>query len=123
MNQLKILKNNNIDFSSERLSNNKILLKIGEVKKRNVILLTSEDSAFTLKRELFNYLNGSLYLYSFWFINLTSGKMYYLEFKDKKNWLATSFSRTTKNEIYFGKEVLNNKKTVEEIINIFKSYK
>ena len=121
--QLEILKNNNIDFTSEKVSSNITLLKVGKIKKKNIVLLISKDTIFKLKREFFNYLDGNPNPYGFWFINSSYNEMYYLEFRDKINWLSTSFSRTEKSEIYFGKEVLNNKKSKAEIINILKDCK
>lgn len=79
-------------------------------------IILSNNNTFSIKREVFNYIDKTGEEYSFCLINKKEGKIYYLSFKDKNNWLKTSFGRSDKNELYFGKIVLQHKITVNELI-------
>ena len=62
-------------------------------------------------------------LYAFILVDKVANQYYYLDFKMKNNWIKSSFERSGKDEIYFGKIVLNNRVTQDKITEKLSMYK
>lgn len=116
----EILDKNSIKYKVQEYDDDIYIYKVEN--KANVVVISSTTSIFSLDRELFYYLSNQNKLYSFVLMNSQDDKVFYLEFRDKINWLNSSFERSDKEELYFGKIVLNNQSNMENIIQKIKKY-
>ncbi|BES63910.1 hypothetical protein SANA_03490 [Gottschalkiaceae bacterium SANA] len=120
MNFTDCLIRNGIVFKKQEYNDNCILFKIKNAI--NIVFMNENSSSFKLDRDLFYYLINQNLPYAFVLFNKKENKVFYLEFKDKINWLASSFERCNKNSLYLGKIVLNNQSdemTILKQIQIF----
>lgn len=111
----KVLKENNIQFIEEEYDNNIYLYKIKGII--NLVYMEGEVNIFSLDRDLFYYLNNQNEIYGFVFYANDNDATYFLKFKNKNNWLSRCFESSNKDSLYFGKEILNNKKDCKNIIS------
>ena len=118
----KFLKENKIAYKEKGYKPNIKLYKIGEKKPINVAAIYNSNNIFMVDRDLFFYLNNQKENYSFLLFDTSEKKTYYLEFKNKTNWLASAFERTNKEKLYFGKVVLNYKTNEVELMKKLKQY-
>lgn len=110
----ELLKKNNISVIKHKKIGNTEITKIKP--ELNIVTIFGNDNTFTIKRDVFNDIDKLEEKYAFCLINKREEKIYYLEFKDKNNWLKTSFERSNKEELYFGKIVLQHRITVNDLI-------
>lgn len=80
-----------------------------------LIVIRSSNNTFKINRKDFYEIDNKLLPYSFYLINETEKKSFYIKIKEPANFLRNAFENSTKNEIYFGKDVLNNKISDEEL--------
>lgn len=119
MNFEKRLEHENIVFTKEEYDDNVILFKM---KNRvNVVFIESNSSIFSLDRDLCYYLDNQKVPYSFVLVNKGNLKTFFLEFKNNKNWMSDSFKRCDKEELYFGKQILNHTSDYDIIIKKIKN--
>jgi len=52
--------------------------------------------------------------------NSCDNKVFFIEFKDNNNWLYSSFERSDKEKLFFGKIVLNNESNLDKVIEKIK---
>lgn len=118
-----ILNNIGLEYKREEYDDYIDIYKIRDKKSLNLITMTEKGNVFKIDSDLFYYLDNQKELYSFLLIDRVSKSYYYLDFKDKRNWLKSSFERSNKDEIYFGKIVLNNKVIESNLITKLQFYK
>lgn len=106
MDIFEIMSKNKIFYIEKEYEPNIKLLKIGIKEKVTVAVLFNTTGSFTADRDLFYYLSNQKENYAFLLVNQTEQKMYYIEFKDKINWLKSSFERCDKDKLHFGKIIL-----------------
>lgn len=104
-----------IQFKESEYNDNCIIFKLLGVNPINLVYMESRSSIFSIDRDLFYYIDQQKLNYSFLLRNKEKEEFYFLEYKDKKNWLSSSFERTDKDEIFFGKIVLQKKIKLSEI--------
>lgn len=119
----EILNKENIIYKTQEYDDNTKIYKIGDSKKINMVTIKEEGNIFKINIDLFYYLDNQKDLYSFLLTDLDKKQSYYLEFKEKNNWIKLSFERSRKEEIYFGKIVLNNRINTNGLKNKLKYYK
>ena len=102
-----ILNNSNIKYKLQEYDDNINIYKIGTTKVINIVSITENGNVFKLDEDLFYYLDNQPELYAFILVDKVANQYYYLDFKMKNNWIKSSFERSGKDEIYFGKIVLN----------------
>lgn len=112
-----ILKKNYIKYKKIDYEKNISIYKYID-KERTVVNILQNNGEFIIDRDLFYYLDNNKEQYSFVLENLSNNKIYYLDFKSKINWLKSSFDRTEKGQLYFGKIVLNNEVSKIELHNL-----
>ncbi len=112
MNIEKILNEESIDYLNQEYDEKIKIYKLNN--KANLVQITGDYSTFAIDRDLNYYLNSQNMVYAFILVNKNDSKLFYLEFRDKNNWLNASFERSNKDRLYFGKVVLNNQ------VNLFK---
>lgn len=115
----KVLNDNKLSFQCQNYDPNTYIYKIED--RINIVTIRSKSSAFSIDRDLFYYLSNQKLIYAFIFENEISGKIFYLEFYNKNNWLNSSFERSNKEKLFFGKIVLNNQSDIKQIINRIKN--
>ena len=59
--------------------------------------------------------------YDFCLIDNSRNQLYYMKVKEPNNFIRKAFDSTTKNEIYFGKEILQNKIVEDDLIKKIKT--
>ena len=98
---------------------NKLLSTI--LVNRNII--KEEDIRLFLNptREDFYDLEQELLDYDFCLIDNSRNQLYYMKVKEPNNFIRKAFDSTIKNEIYFGKEILQNKITEDDLIKKIKT--
>lgn len=118
-----ILNNSNIKYKLQEYDDNINIYKIGTTKVINIVSITENGNVFKLDEDLFYYLDNQPELYAFILVDKVANQYYYLDFKMKNNWIKSSFERSGKDEIYFGKIVLNNRVTQDKITEKLSMYK
>lgn len=116
----KELNRNKIQYKMQEYNPNIYIYKI--LNKVNIVTIIAKTNVFLLDRDLFYYLSNQKEMYSFVLKSIDDNQLYYLEFKNKTNWLNSSFERCDKEELYFGKIILNNKSNIKTIIDKIKRY-
>ena len=116
----KVLENRGIRYRKQKFSKGIPIYTIND--NINVVILTRNDGVFDIERKLFDYLTKQTINYSFLLINKKEKKVYYLEFKNRNNWLSSSFNDCTKEKLYFGKIVLNHQSSFEDFLKKLASY-
>jgi hypothetical protein len=111
----KLMRDNGIEYKFQEYDSNIYIFKVGKETKINVIVMMENSSTFKIDRDLFFYIDNQREIYTFLLINTAEDKIYYLEFLDKKNWLKTSFDRSDKEYIFFGKIVLQHRINLDEV--------
>ena len=110
----EILDNKSIPYKFQEYDDYINIYKVGTSKTINLVTMTEKGNIFKIDNDLFYYLNNQKEL---------ENKYYYLDLKNKNNWIKSSFERSGKEEIYFGKIVLNNRITIDKLTNILEQYK
>ena len=116
----KELDQNKIQYKIQKYDSNIYIYKIPN--KANIVTITAKTNIFLLDRDLFYYLSNQNEMYSFVLKSKDDNQIYYLEFKNKISWLNSSFETCNKEELYFGKIILNNKSNIRTIIDKIKKY-
>lgn len=122
MNLAKLMEMNNVVYKEKEYEPNIRLFKVGNNEPTNVVEIHSPSSTFKIDRDLFYYLSHQSENYSFCLVNETEGKIFYVEFKNKNNWLQSCFERCDKEELFFGKDILNNRVHSTELLDRLKRY-
>lgn len=90
-----------------------------------LIVIYNNVNIFKIDRKNFENIEKELLPYAFLLVEENRKNMYFMKYKEPNNELRKAFDCTQKNEIYFGKQILQNKisfddlrKKIEEIENI-----
>lgn len=87
-----------------------------------VVIIKNKGNVFKIDRKFFYKIDDLLLPYIFILIDTNSGKKYCMKIKEPNNFLRNAFENSSKDEIYFGKQVLQNemedKKILDEIKKI-----
>lgn len=108
----------NITFKEIEYTDETTIYKLNS--KNNLVVCLSKDSSFIIERDLFFYLENQKIDYSFLLINTIDEKYFFLEHNKISNWLKSSFERCDKDELYFGKIVLQHRLSLNELTNKIK---
>lgn len=101
-----LLKELDIEFKEIEYDDNSSIYKLNS--KVNLVCMKSKSSAFAIERDLYYYLDNQKIEYHFLLINKNDNKYFLLPFIKFSNWLKGSFDSCDKDEIFFGKVVLQN---------------
>lgn len=85
------------------------------------IIIKSKNNIFKINRKDFFYIDDMLLPYIFILIDTSKNEKYIYKVKEPNNDIRHSFDSCDKYEIYFGKQILQNKKNDEELINEIKN--
>lgn len=118
MNIKEIINKNNISFEEKKLKNLTYLIFKNETI---LVLIKNNKNVFKILREDFNEIEQELLDYDFCLIDNVKNQLYYMKIKEPNNFIRNAFDHTTKDEIYFGKEILQNKIAVDDVINKIKN--
>lgn len=112
------IKKFNINFKEKNL---KYLTYLIFENETMLVLIENNKNIFKITREDFNEIEKELLNYDFCLIDNSKKQLYYMKVKEPNNLIRSAFDSTTKNEIYFGKEILQNKIAEEDLIKKIKS--
>lgn len=112
------IKKCNIKFKEKKLKHLTYLLFENETI---LVLIQNNKNVFKITREDFNNVERELLDYDFCLIDSSKAQLYYMRIKEPNNILRRIFEVTKKNEIYFGKEILENKITENDLIKKIQS--
>ena len=118
MNVKDMIKKSNINFKERNL---KFLTYLIFENETMLVLIKNNKNIFKITREDFNDLEKELLDYDFCLIDNSKNQLYYMKVKEPNNFVRKAFDSTKKNEIYFGKEILQNKITEDDLIKKVKN--
>ena len=118
MNVKDIIRKANINFTEKKL---RFLTYLMLENETMLVLINNSKNIFKIAREDFNELEQELLDYDFCLIDNSRNQLYYMKIKEPNNFIRKAFDSTTKNEIYFGKEILQNKITKDDLIKKVKN--
>lgn len=84
-----------------------------------LVVIRNKSNVFSITRQEFDIIEKELLDYDFYLLSELKKEAYYIKIKEPNNWIRNAFERSSKDKIFFGKEVLNNKvdeKELEELI-------
>ncbi len=96
------------------------LMKINS--KLHLLYIKKNDNQFVMEREYFNYLDGNSIPYSILFHDTSKNFLYYLKLNKEVNWIKSCFETCNKESIFLGKQVLNEHKSVKDVIEILMNF-
>ncbi len=79
--------------------------------------MEGSTNVFSLDRDLFYFLDNQKKPYGFILNAVKENRIYFLEFNKKINWLSMCFNSCDKENLYFGKQILNNISDYSKIIS------
>lgn len=85
---------------------------IYNLKNRNLMVIESTSNTFSITRSAFERLIQA-YNYAYLLINKNTNELFY--FDNKKDWMKLSFERSNKEELFFGKEILQTRISIDDI--------
>lgn len=91
-----------------------------KIANTNVMFWINNGNIFKMKRSWYELLKNDCDKYILFLFDKKEKKYYYLKFLNKNNWFSGSFENCNKSELFLGKEVLNNVKSLGSIINDLK---
>ena len=112
-----IIRKSNIAFEEKKLKKLDYLMFENETI---LVIIKNNKNIFKITREDFDELEQELLDYDFCLIDNSKKQLYYLKIKEPNNFIRTAFEHTIKDEIYFGKEILQNKITEDNLIENIK---
>lgn len=112
-----IIRKSNISFKEKKLKNLNYLIFENETI---LVLIRNNKNIFKIIRADFDELEQELLDYDFCLIDNLNNQLYYMKTKEPNNFIRKAFEHTEKDEIYFGKEILQNKISEADLINKIK---
>lgn len=113
-----IIRKSNITFEEKKIKNLNYLIFENETI---LVLIKNNKNTFKITREDFEELEQELLDYDFCLIDNSKNQLYYMKIKEPNNFIRKAFEHTEKDEIYFGKEILQNKITDADLISKIKN--
>ncbi len=108
-----VLKKYDIEHTVIAKTNQTIFLRL---KSKTVLFWINEGNAFKMKRKWFELLQKEEKKYALVLCDKVNKKYYYLKFNEENNWLQNSFDNCDKDELFLGKQVLNELTTLNRIM-------
>jgi len=109
------LKKRRIDYIKQEYDDDIDIYKIKD--KVNILHLCGKSSTFSMERDLFYYINNQQLSYALLLENVKDKKVFFIEFKNKNNWLSSSFSSSDKEELFLGKQIMNYPSSYEKVLS------
>lgn len=76
--------------------------------KYHMLYIKSRGNQFMLNRDYFEYMDSNSIPYVILLHDILKEKYYFLELKKDNNWIKSCFATCDKDNIYLGKQILNN---------------
>lgn len=94
-------------------------VKIYSLKTENVMFWFNDNNIYKMKKGWFEVLSRKdKYTLVLW--DAEKKNYYYIKFDVKNNWLSNSFLCSDKQELFLGKQVLNYKRSLSQILSDIK---
>lgn len=121
MNIKSIIDKNGIKYKERKL---KFLSYLIFENETMLVIINNNKNIFKIIRSDFEYIEQELLNYDFCLIDSSKKRLYYMKITEPNNFIRKAFDSTEKDEIYFGKEILQNEiaeiQLIEMISNIGK---
>lgn len=110
----QIFDKNNIHY---KLKYNKKNMCIFEFDNQTLlVLIKNNKNIFKISRNDFEIIEEILLDYDFCLLDITKNELYYMKINEPSNQIRNAFNSTDKDEIYFGKQVLQNRISEKDLI-------
>lgn len=113
----KIIRMANIKFKEKKL---KRLCYLEFENETLLVIIKNNKNVFKIAREDFEEIESILLDYDFCLLDTTMEQLYYMKINEPNNFIRKAFDSTKKDEIYFGKEILQNKITEQDLVKRIK---
>ena len=113
MNVKSIIEKNCIKYEEKKLEALSYLIFENETM---LVIIKNNKNVFKITRNDFEYIEQELLDYDFCLVDNLKNQIYYMKIKEPNNSIRKSFDSTKKDEVYFGKEILQNKIDENELI-------
>ena len=117
MNVKSIIDKNGIKYKEKKLNFLSYLIFENETM---LVIINNNKNIFKIHRDDFEYIEQELLDYDFCLVDNSKNQVYYMKIKEPNNFIMKSFDSTKKNEVYFGKEILQNKIDENDLIKKIK---
>ncbi len=117
MNIERIIEKEKIKYKEKKL---KFLSYLIFENKTILVIINNNKNIFKIVRSDFDYIEQELLDYDFCLVDNLRNQLYYMKIKEPNNFIRKAFDSTAKDEIYFGKEILENKVTEEDFLEKIK---
>lgn len=118
MELIEILDKTNISYNLYKKSKN---FEYVEFENESIlVIIKNKTNIFKINRKDFFEIDDMLLPYIFLLIDESTKQKYLIKVKEPNNKIRHAFDSSKKDEIYFGKQILQNKKKDEEIIEELK---
>ncbi len=112
---LQIFKDKNIQETKKIDKNIHLLILKNETM---LVIIENDNNVFSLNRNIFKKIEDELLDYDFYLYSNLKKQGYYIKIKEPNNIIRKAFDLTKKDNIFFGKEVLQNKVNQDDIKNL-----
>ena len=114
----KILNNSKVPYKLIDEDDGFKLVKVNA--KHHVLYLYTKGNRFLMDRDLFDYIDGNAIPYSVLCHDTTCNKLYYIKLNKNANWIKSCFKTCDKQEIFLGKDVMNQLISAKALEDIFR---
>lgn len=115
MDIVSIIEKSKISYKEKKL---KFLSYLVFENETILVVIKNNKNIFKIVRSDFEHIEQELLDYDFCLIDSSKKQLYYMKVKEPNNFIRKAFDSTEKNEIYFGKEILQNKITEKQLIEM-----
>ncbi|MCH1950936.1 hypothetical protein MCJ35_17160 [Enterocloster sp. OA13] len=84
--------------------------------RKHLLYLECKDGSFIMERDIFEYLDGNKLPYSVLLYNISKEQLYYIDLPKENNWVKSCFMTCDKEKIFLGKQVLNSRIDIKELV-------
>lgn len=113
----ELLKTKEIEFVPKYKEKNILVVNISDY---SVLIWINNNNTFKMKRSILEEMNNVSEKQVYFLIDNTAKKYYFMKFPKSNNWLTSGFYNCDKDELFLGKQVLNNQKPLSNIISELK---
>lgn len=113
-----VLKKNNITYKVIDEDRNIAIIKMNG--KFHMLYIHNKGNKFLLERDYFEYIDGNSIPYVILCENESTHEFFYLKLNKNVNWVKSCFATCDKESIYLGKQVLNAKINVDDLVKELK---
>lgn len=81
-----------------------------------LVIIENKENVFKIAKKDFQLIDDFLLPYAFLLVNIRKNEMFFMKVQEPNNFIRKAFESTTKSEIFFGKEILQNKISEDKLM-------